>query len=774
MPRIQRKYPNIKSLTDINLIVDSDKSALDDYIDLQVSLPSLVYKNLVSIDPDLNAYVWDKHETLTYPLWTNGEYKLTQVYSSSKDSSKNYYSSIYSDSSFMTSSFEFDIAYGDNSGVGSTIKNLYGVDVNMNETKVVYSQYNSTINTISNNSISFNYPTWQRNIVTGSRIIASGTNVSGSLGLGNLFDSNEYKSCISIDDFDDVFAGYYYSSALTKDGRIFTWGDNRNGKLGLSGVSHKKYPTEITYSGEWKFLSSGTEHSLAIKKDGTLWAWGKNNDGQLGNGTIDDSNAPILIDSDSWSFVSAGNRYSCGVKSDGTIWTWGDNKRGQLGNGDPIVEAYIPAQINPGEDDWSKVFASCSTNGDCFTFGIKKNGHLYGWGSNDTYQLGLGTTDDEYLPQLVSSDSWSMVSAGEAHAIGIKTNNQLFIWGNNSNYQLGNATQTTIQTPTKNVINGDNWVHVNTSINSSIGIKTNGRVYVWGFNIQGVLGLPSISISPTPIVPFGKLEMEEDNLYVSSQKKAAICNNYNNSSIDGGHSLVIHEYKFTKNPYKNSNYIYVINVNRDLIKDKVEPGHWQLSLSPVDSENNIISDLEPITLIDDSSLTNVDIDERDYYNIYRGTLTDGLYTGSYSVPFGIFSPKTGTIILNGSSLYSFASILKPTNSSGINHFYTAISGAMSLSDSHGFIGRSIQRSEKVYAFVRIPADEFNYSNNPSYVDSQDNYVRKELSLNNDGTAYITTIGLYNDEKDLLAVAKLSRPIKKNKNTELVVKIKINF
>lgn len=767
-----KKNKSLKDYTDIVNFVDSDISKLQDFVELQLSLPSLVYKNMVSDDSTVNAFVTDKHETISYPLWTNNEYRLTEIYSSSLSASKNYYASIYSDSSLLSSSLEFDISYGDINSVGSSQRTVYGNITNMRETKTIYSQFNTTLNPIHSGSFIFNYPSWQKSMVTASRILSSGTNVSGSLGHSNLLDSSRHKSVMPLDNFDVVCAGYYYSSALKSDGTILTWGDNTYGQLGDGTNIHREYPVVVSDIGEWKFLASGPTHTLAIKKDGTLWAWGKNDLGQLGDGTIINSNIPILIDSGEWIFASAGNGFSLAIKKDGTLWSWGDNTRGQLGNGFSGVSSITPAQVGTSED-WRKIYANCHTGSDGFAVGILADGSLWGFGSNDTYQLGLNDNIDRYTPTQISSDSWNMISAGSNHCIGIKSNSQLFIWGLNSDYQLGNATNITITQPTKNIINGDNWVHVNTSIKSSIGIKKNGRCYVWGSNLYGELGLQGVT-STTPIVPFSTANMSEDLLYSSTQKTACISNHYDQSSINGGHSLVVHQYSLPIDAYTKSDYVYIINVKRDRYKDEIEPGHWQLSLCAVDSENKIIEEIEPITLIDDSLLTNIDIDKRPYYNIYRGSLTDGFYTGSLSAPFGLFSPSTGTIILNGSALYSFQSLLKDKNKSGINTIFNSINGAMSFGDGYGFIGRSLERSENLHAFIRIHGDDFNYTNNPTYTYGDNKNIRPEFIVNNDGTTYITSIGLYNDDQDLLAVAKLSRPIKKNKETELVIKIRIKF
>ena len=77
-----------------------------------------------------------------------------------------------------------------------------------------------------------------------------------------------------------------------------------------------------------------------------------------------------------------------------------------------------------------------------------------------------------------------------------------------------------------------------------------------------------------------------------------------------------------------------------------------------------------------------------------------------------------------------------------------------------------------YAFIRAGAAEFNYSTNPSFLDEND-YVRfTEFAY--DPKVYPTTIGLYNDNGDCLAVAKLPKPTKKDFNTDLLFKVELKF
>ena len=78
-----------------------------------------------------------------------------------------------------------------------------------------------------------------------------------------------------------------------------------------------------------------------------------------------------------------------------------------------------------------------------------------------------------------------------------------------------------------------------------------------------------------------------------------------------------------------------------------------------------------------------------------------------------------------------------------------------------------------YVFVRARNAEFNYSQNPTFINKTTGGVRYSEFITAPQT-FITTVGLYNDNGDCLAVAKLSRPLKKDFTKEALIRIKLDF
>jgi len=77
-------------------------------------------------------------------------------------------------------------------------------------------------------------------------------------------------------------------------------------------------------------------------------------------------------------------------------------------------------------------------------------------------------------------------------------------------------------------------------------------------------------------------------------------------------------------------------------------------------------------------------------------------------------------------------------------------------------------------FCRAAPNQLNYSTNPTYTDNDGNIIVTGSSVNNEPFSYVTTVGLYDQQGSLLAVAKTSRPIEKNPETDLSIRIRLDY
>lgn len=252
-------------------------------------------------------------------------------------------------------------------------------------------------------------------------------------------------------------------------------------------------------------------------------------------------------------------------------------------------------------------------------------------------------------------------------------------------------------------------------------------------------------------------------------------------------------------PYsETSEYVYVLSFNRNRYKEKLAPGSWELTLHSMDADTNspngstitkLVDETLSQTFLLDTSLIRSGVGGQ-YYFIYSGSLDTGLYSGPNSaVPYGIVYPDYGLLVLNGKALDASGSIntkRTPTDTtSSYNNLrlFNSISASMELASSNYFEGRTLETIHSSIYFARVGNGEFNYSNNISYYTASvnDSYrIKDNLRLSgtandtNRNVTYVTTVGLYNDDNELLAVAKLSKPVIKTSNSEMIIKIKLDY
>lgn len=238
------------------------------------------------------------------------------------------------------------------------------------------------------------------------------------------------------------------------------------------------------------------------------------------------------------------------------------------------------------------------------------------------------------------------------------------------------------------------------------------------------------------------------------------------------------------------NQIYIVNLNRARVGDKLDPGNFELSLTKLAGDSFVNSlftgsnvtvsgSNERITLIDDSG------DSSDMLgyggipspvrNLVSGTIAGGIYNPSAPVYYGSVYADMGTIILSGEMLNASASFNSATGSnvSGDNamKLFKSVSGSGTL--ARGFVARAVDVKEQDFYFVRVDNSILNYTNNPTYVSGSAGFLSNGR-FENEPATYITSIGLYDDFGQLLAIAKLSKPLKKSFNSELSVTVKLEY
>ncbi len=329
---------------------------------------------------------------------------------------------------------------------------------------------------------------------------AIGYNANGQLGDGTGFDAPITRAISFVNEYAKVSAGERNTLFIKTNGTMWSCGRNvgaiGNGSFDDVSVTP---PVQIGTGFTWTDVSCGYQYGLAVRQDGTLWAWGRtDNNGSLGDGTNNYSASPIQIGTDtSWSKVYAGELHSMAIKTNGTLWAWGSNVYGYLGDGTQTGRN-SPVQIGTGTD-WASIAL-----GDRHSLGIKTNGTLWAWGYNDQGQVGDGTSGNFRTSpiQIGTGTNWKSVAAGYFHSIGLKTDGTLWSWGYGANSALGQGNTTTYLVPTQ-IGTATDWGILASSkgaTNHHHAVKANGAIYGWGVNNNYNLGDGTSTLRAAPVL----------------------------------------------------------------------------------------------------------------------------------------------------------------------------------------------------------------------------------------------------------------------------------
>lgn len=268
---------------------------------------------------------------------------------------------------------------------------------------------------------------------------------------------------------------------------------------------------------------------------------------------------------------------------------------------------------------------------------------------------------------------------------------------------------------------------------------------------------------------------QDDNATLSTQ---AVYSQYRNLLLDPSDT------QFTFDGSYNSDHIYIINIARARLRESMDPGNWLLTLS---GSNGLR------TFIDDSGQT---LDPTvgkagSVFNIVSGNLT-GASGSTIAVSqsttwggYGLFYPSLGIMVLNPNAISEsvgffaggyYVSGSRPfaaSTGSSVLHQYNHAGLYNSIKLGADFQARSAETISSTNYFVRVRNKDYNYSNNPTFSDE----TTGDLILNSfikDPRVYVTTIGLYNNQNELLAVAKMSRPTLKSFDRELLIRVRLDW
>lgn len=351
--------------------------------------------------------------------------------------------------------------------------------------------------------------------------------VDANLKFLNIQASNfnyQYNTITKLD------AGKDHSGILTSEGNLFLWGEGAFGRLGNGSTNNKTLPTKISSLAPLNSLgndkiidfSLGAEHSSALTSTGRIFTWGAGTEGRLGQGSTANSSIPIEItnrfpSNERIVSIAMGGQHSAAITLSGKMYMWGKGDYGRIGIGSTINQI-TPIEItNVQASPLYKIYEQDKIVkiklGSEFSGALTQSGKLFLWGRGSVGQLGNGSLRTQVYPAEIT-DQFTDFSTdekiidfalGREHALALSNQGKLYGWGGNSDGRVGNGTTTNVLKPVNITTNGDlnalgneKISKVSTGLLHSGVISETGKVFLWGENNFGRLGIGS---SPNQIFP---------------------------------------------------------------------------------------------------------------------------------------------------------------------------------------------------------------------------------------------------------------------------------
>ena len=241
--------------------------------------------------------------------------------------------------------------------------------------------------------------------------------------------------------------------------------------------------------------------------------------------------------------------------------------------------------------------------------------------------------------------------------------------------------------------------------------------------------------------------------------------------------------------------IFVLSARRSNMKDRLNKGTWTVVLSG--SGANGAAGSGPLSLTDDSandSPTATPVGDR--YNIVSGA-AGTIVSESTARNFGFFYPDMGILVFSAAELSASipshtaaANKNKPvefgTHATAVSQsgFTTSVSQSANQNTALRFLNclkpngakldfRDEEDQVSAQYFCRVRSGQMNFSNNPTFVSGSLNELRQK-TMRSTPTTFITSVQLYNNAGEMVAVGNLSTPLKKNFQSEATIKVKLTY
>ncbi len=292
--------------------------------------------------------------------------------------------------------------------------------------------------------------------------------------------------------------------------RVLGWGQNSSGQLGDGSLMQSDTPVLANGLNFVTAVAAGRRHSLALLSNGTVMAWGNGASGQLGDGEYASSDVPVAVEGLTHvTAIAAGADQSLALLSNGTVMAWGGNESGQLGDGN-TAESATPVAVK-GLTGVTAIAA-----GGEHSLALLSDGKVMAWGANEDGQLGNGGTNNSDAPVAVKDlTGATAIAAGGEHSLALLSDGSVMAWGSDQYGQLANSS---VDPPGEEEEPAERFSDVPVAVEGvsgvsaiaagqrhSLALLAGGTVMAWGEDKYGELGDGSILASEETPVPVSGL-----------------------------------------------------------------------------------------------------------------------------------------------------------------------------------------------------------------------------------------------------------------------------
>jgi alpha-tubulin suppressor-like RCC1 family protein len=303
---------------------------------------------------------------------------------------------------------------------------------------------------------------------TDGSVLTHGNNDCGQLGHGDLETRSAPSTVTTLDIkfITHTAAGLSHSVVATSHGEVLSFGNSDFGQLGITQSKSKKrdgseasiastnhvaprISKELLKKVQISSVSCGDNHTVVLSELGTLYSFGDGTHGATGLGSTDVVAVPTLIQS-MYALpvvsIATGSNHTLAITATGALYAWGFARYGAIGTGhgpgarrDDVLEPVRITGLDGNVRDAHFIHVAAGGNSSA---AVTVEGDVYTWGENRSGQLGLGSRDKQFYPQMISRWSFAdepvvMIAVGMRHMLAVTDTEHIYAWGSGSCGQLG-------------------------------------------------------------------------------------------------------------------------------------------------------------------------------------------------------------------------------------------------------------------------------------------------------------------------------------------------